>query len=297
MEDIKGMIPGRPDIKDILPVYRKVDTELRKIDPNYILYFENTPVPDILPIFGGLFLGSMSEKPAGDEVPQVYNFHTYCCLSGGDTCAHGEASYEKSIKVCPKFHEKQFKKEIKTAKNLNVPMFLTEFGACSDSKACYNEIISVVKLCEENFISWCYWNYKPYGDHTTSAIEMVSYEGIYNSDGTVQNIKEKGLSRSYVMYYQGKPLEFKYEKNSDTNFKTIFEYHKNITEPSILYYNKDLFYKNGYEIKVINDITGEDLVKEGKVSLDEKNTNYINIKCLENMIEDNTNITIIFKAK
>ena len=58
-----------------------------------------------------------------------------------------------------------------------------------------------------------------------------------------------------------------------------------------------MFYKNGYEIKVINDITGEDLVKEGKVSLDEKNTNYINIKCLENMIEDNTNITIIFKAK
>ena len=59
----------------------------------------------------------MSEKPAGDEVPQVYNFHTYCCLSGGDTCAHGEASYEKSVKGCPTFHEKQFKKEIKTAKN------------------------------------------------------------------------------------------------------------------------------------------------------------------------------------
>ena len=56
-------------------------------------------------------------------------------------------------------------------------MFLTEFGACSDSKACYNEIISVIKLTEENFISWNYWNYKPYGDHTTSAIEMVTYEG------------------------------------------------------------------------------------------------------------------------
>ena len=108
MEDIKNMIPGRPDIKDILPVYRKVDTELRKIDPNYILFFENTPVPDTLPIFGGIFLGSMSEKPAGDEVPQVYNFHTYCCLSGTDTCAHGEATYEKSISVqrnknCNKF--------------------------------------------------------------------------------------------------------------------------------------------------------------------------------------------------
>ena len=296
MEDIKNMIPGRPDIKDILPVYRKVDTELRKIDPNYILFFENTPVPDTLPIFGGIFLGSMSEKPAGDEVPQVYNFHTYCCLSGTDTCAHGEATYEKSISVCPTFHRKQLDKEIKTATNLNVPMFLTEFGACSDSKACYNEILSVVKIAEENFISWSYWNYKPYGDHTTSAIEMVSYEGIYNDDGTVQNIKEKGLSRAYVMYYQGKPIDFKYETDSDTNFETSFEYHQNITEPSVLYYNKDFFYKNGYEIKVIDDNTKEDLVKNNKVTLDKSKANYISITCVNNAIEDNTKVRIIFKA-
>ena len=296
MEDIKNMIPGRPDIKDILPVYRKVDTELRKIDPNYILFFENTPVPDTLPIFGGIFLGSMSEKPAGDEVPQVYNFHTYCCLSGTDTCAHGEATYEKSISVCPTFHRKQLDKEIKTATNLNVPMFLTEFGACSDSKACYNEILSVVKITEENFISWSYWNYKPYGDHTTSAIEMVSYEGIYNDDGTVQNIKEKGLSRAYVMYYQGKPIDFKYETDSDTNFETSFEYHKNITEPSVLYYNKDFFYKNGYEIKVIDDNTKEDLVKNNKVTLDKSKANYISITCVNNVMEDNTQVRIIFKA-
>ena len=297
MEDIKSFIPGRPDIKDILPVYRKVDTELRKIKSNYILFFENTPVPDILPIFGGLFLGSMDEKPAGDDVPQVYNFHTYCCLSGTDTCAHGEASYDKSIKVCPTFHQKQFKKEIKTAEKLNVPMFLSEFGACSDSLACYNEIISVMKITEENFISWSYWNYKPYGDHTTSAIEMVSYEGIYNDDGTVQNIKEKGLSRGYVMYYQGKPIDFKYQTNSNTNFETSFEYHKNITEPSVLYYNKDFFYKKGYNIQVINDDTKEDLIQTEKVSMDYSIDNYINIKCLENKLDDNTKVRIIFKAK
>ena len=297
MEDIKSFIPGRPDIKDILPVYRKVDIELRKIKPNYILFFENTPVPDILPIFGGLFLGSMDEKPAGDDVPQVYNFHTYCCLSGTDTCAHGEASYDKSIKVCPTFHQKQFKKEIKTAKKLNVPMFLSEFGACSDSLACYNEIISVMKITEENFISWSYWNYKPYGDHTTSAIEMVSYEGIYNDDGTVQNIKEKGLSRGYVMYYQGKPIDFKYQTNSNTNFETSFEYHKNITEPSVLYYNKGFFYKKGYNIQVINDDTKEDLIQTEKVSMDYSIDNYINIKCLENKLDDNTKVRIIFKAK
>ena len=295
LEDIKNMIPGRPDKVDILPVYRKVNDALREIDPNYILYFENTPVPDTLPIFGGLFLGKMSEKPGPDDQNQVYNFHTYCCLSGADTCAHGEPSYSKSVSVCPTFHSKQLKKEIETAKNLNVPMFLSEFGACSDSMACYNEILSVVKITETNFISWSYWQYKPYGDFTTSAIELVTYEGIYNPDGTVQNIKERGLSRGYVMYYQGRPIDFKFEDDSETDFETSFEYHKNITKPSVLYYNKDLFYKDGYTINVINDETKEDLVKNKSVELDETTDNYININCKSNNLEDNTKIRIIFK--
>ena len=91
-------------------------------------------------------------------------------------------------------------------------------------------------------------------------------------------------------------MEFKYEKYSDTNFQTSFEYHKNITEPSVLYYNKDFFYKKGYDIQVINKDTQEDLVKGGKVTLDKETPNYINIKCLEDKMEDNTNVTIIFKS-
>ncbi len=98
------------------------------------------------------------------------------------------------------------------------------------------------------------------------------------------------------MYYQGKPIDFKYETDSDTNFETSFEYHKNITEPSVLYYNKDFFYKNGYEIKVIDDNTKEDLVKNNKVTLDKSKANYISITCVNNVMEDNTKVRIIFKA-
>ena len=108
MEDLKNIIPGRLDVVDILPVYRKVNKALREIAPYYILFFENTPFPDTLPIFGGISLGSMSEKPRPDEEPQVYKFHSYCCLSSSDTCANGEASYEKTISVCPKFHKSKF---------------------------------------------------------------------------------------------------------------------------------------------------------------------------------------------
>ena len=296
LEDFKNIIPGRPDLYSVLPLYKKVNEALRDIDPNYILYFENTPIPDTLPIMGGLVWGTMKEKPGDDNEPQVYNFHSYCCVSGANACENGEASLKNSLNLCPKFHKNKFKTEMDNARNnLHVPMFVTEFGACSDSQACYNEIMNVISICEENFISWSYWNYKPYGDHTTTAIQLVEYEGIYNPDGTVQTIKEKSLSRAYVPYYQGLPIDFKFEEGSSTNFETSFEYHSDIEAPTVLFYNKDFFYANGYKIEVINDETKENLLESGAIVLDEQNDNYIHI-IGSKLLENKTRVRIVFKA-
>ena len=296
LEDFKNIIPGRADLYSVLPLYKKVNEALREIDPNYILYFENTPIPDTLPILGGLVWGTMKEKPGDDNEPQVFNFHSYCCASGANACENGEASLKNSLNLCPKFHNNKFKTEMDNARNnLHVPMFVSEFGACSDSQACYNEIMNVVSICEENFISWSYWNYKPYGDHTTTAIQLVEYEGIYNPDGTVQTIKEKSLSRAYVPYYQGLPIDFKFEEGSSTNFETSFEYHSDIEAPTVLFYNKDFFYGNGYKIEVINDETKENLLESGAIVLDEQNDNYINI-IGSKLLENKTRVRIVFKA-
>ena len=296
LEDFKNIIPGRPDLYSVLPLYKKVNEALRDIDPNYILYFENTPIPDTLPIMGGLVWGTMKEKPGDDNEPQVYNFHSYCCVSGANACENGEASLKNSLNLCPKFHKNKFKTEMDNARNnLHVPMFVSEFGACSDSQACYNEIMNVISICEENFISWSYWNYKPYGDHTTTAIQLVEYEGICNPDGTIQTIKEKSLSRAYVPYYQGLPIDFKFEEGSSTNFETSFEYHSDIEAPTVLFYNKDFFYANGYKIEVINDETKENLLESGAIVLDEQNDNYIHI-IGSKLLENKTRVRIVFKA-
>ena len=296
LEDFKNIIPGRPDLYSVLPLYKKVNEALRDIDPNYILYFENTPIPDTLPIMGGLVWGTMKEKPGDDNEPQVYNFHSYCCVSGANACENGEASLKNSLNLCPKFHKNKFRTEMDNARNnLHVPMFVSEFGACSDSQACYNEIMNVISICEENFISWSYWNYKPYGDHTTTAIQLVEYEGIYNPDGTIQTIKEKSLSRAYVPYYQGLPIDFKFEEGSSTNFETSFEYHSDIEAPTVLFYNKDFFYANGYKIEVINDETKENLLESGAIVLDEQNDNYIHI-IGSKLLENKTRVRIVFKA-
>ena len=297
LEDFKSVIPGRADIYSILPLYKRLESALREIDPNYILFFENTPIPDTLPIFGGLVWGTMKEKPSDDDTPQVYNFHNYCCVAGTDICKKGEPSLKDSLSTCTKYHKNKFEKEIDNAKtNLHVPMFVSEFGACSDSQACYNEIMNVVSICEENFISWCYWNYKPYGDHTTTAIDVVELEGIFDRDGNLQTIKEQGLSRAYVQYYQGKPIDFKFEEESETNFETSFEYHADISEPTVLFYNREFFYANGYQIDVINDDTKESLLNNKSITLDKSNDNYIYIKGNSKLLEDKTIVRIIFKS-
>ena len=104
--------------------------------------------------------------------------------------------------------------------------------------------------------------------------------------------KEKGLGRAYVQYYQGKPIDFKFKDNSNIDFETSFEFYSNIIEPTVLYYNKDFFYKNGYIMEIINDETKENLLNKG-IIIDEK-TSYI--KGNKSILNDKTKVRIIFKS-
>ena len=110
--------------------------------------------------------------------------------------------------------------------------------------------------------------YKSYNDHTTTAHERQ--EGNFNSDGTVQNLKEKALSRTYILYYQGIPKSFKFDENNK-NFEAEFTYDKKIKNPSVIYLNKNYYYKNGYDLKIMDknntSIDGVEITEEG---------NYIN---------------------
>ena len=272
-DNLKHLIPGEADMSQLLPVYAKVDAAIREIDPNYILFFENMPFPDFLPLFGGLILGKFTKRPAGELNPQVYNVHNYCCLSGPNVCSGPEPDLKSAKTRCPKYHNKKIKKNLEDADELQVPLINSEFGACSDSEACYNEILGVVKAAEPNFVSWAYWMYKPFGDHTTSAIALVEKEGLFNVNGTIQDIKEKSLSRAYVQYYQGHPIDFNYV-NDDTDFETSFTLDTSIPSVTRLYFNHNLFYKNGYAITVVNDVTKEEI----KAEIVEVDNNYIDIK-------------------
>ena len=283
--------PDKADMEQLLPVYQKVDKAIREVDPNYILFFENMPFPDNIPLFGGLQLGKFTKRPAGDNNPQVYNVHNYCCLSGPTVCSGPEPDLETAKKKCPEYHKKKVEQNLKDATKIKTPLIISEFGACSDSEACYHEILSVVKAAEPNFVSWAYWMYKPFGDHTTSAIALVEKEGIYNKDGTIQAVKEKGLSRAYVQYYQGTPVSFKFT-NDNTNFETVFQYDSGVSKGTRIYFNKKLYYGNGYNLSVTNEATKENVA----VTVTNDGENYVDITGIPSGL-NGKKVKITFTAK
>lgn len=269
--DLKSLLPGYVDNHILLDFYSKIDEGISEIDPDYTMLFEPIPFPDTLPLFGGHALGTFDKTPVNVKVrKQMFNVHSYCCAADQNICKDGEPKLSDASGTCAEFHDRKLQKNKKQANDIGIPVIVTEFGACSSSTACYYEMIGFEKAADKYLTSWAYWMYKAYHDHTTTAAE--NEEGIFNEDGTLQNMKEKALSRTYIQYYQGLPLEVFF--NDDTSeFLARFEYDGNIEEPSVLYINKDLNYKDGYKLEITDD--------DGKAieEVDVKeNGNYIAIK-------------------
>ena len=288
-ESIKNIIPGNANKKFLLPLYRKLEQALRGIDDRYISYIENTFFPDTYPFLGGLTLSGLKEKPY-KKYNYVYNTHSYCCSAGLNVCYENGEPKLNYKRFCERFNKRKILHDLKYAKKMNTSLFLSEFGACSDSYACYNEIMSVVKVCEENLVSWAYWNYKPFGDHTTSAIKNVELEGMFYKNGSLQKIKEESLSRAYVQYYQGEPYYFKYVDENYNMFETKFVYDKYIDKNTRIYFNRNLHYKDGYILIVTNE-------KDRRINFDIKeiDENYIEVIIRE--IRNNAKLIIRFFSK
>lgn len=286
--DLRSLIPGYVDDHDVTTLYKTVNSAIEEVDKDYILFYQPVPFPDTLPLFGGKVLSTFSKPPVDvTSRPQVFNVHNYCCQAGPDICRSGEPSLKEATEHCPKFHEEKVAGNKKQAQKLKAPLIVTEFGACSDSEACYNELLGFVKAADNHLVSWAYWMYKTFNDHTTTAANNT--EGIFNSDGTLQKYKEKALSRTYIQSYQGYPLSFSFnDESKEANAKFIFK--KSIEEPSILYLNSELNYPNGYYL-TISDDEGEAI----DANVKEINENYVSIYVNEK--EDGIIVNIKLIAK
>ena len=115
-------------------------------------------------------------------------------------CKTGEPPLSK-MGDCRKWHEKKVGTRSADAKRYGVPLFLSEFGSCLDTQACVEEINAVGDVSDKYLVGWAYWQFKTYGDLTSTAFDQS--EGFYNKDGTLQVGKVKALSRTYMQATQG----------------------------------------------------------------------------------------------
>ena len=109
-------------------------------------------------------------------------------------CDTGEPPVEKSD-VCRKFHKQKVLKRAEDATNYGVPLMFTEFGACFASQACFEEMNNSADAFDLGLASWAYWQYKSFGDFTTTG---GTAEGVFNEDGTPQTYKLQALTRTYA---------------------------------------------------------------------------------------------------
>ena len=119
----------------------------------------------------------------------------------------------------------------------------TEFGACFDGQECATEITNSADAFDSELASWSYWMYKSFSDFTTTG---GTREGMFNSDGTPQDLKLKAIARTYAHAFQGTPTQM-YFSTTDGTFFTEWEVDADITEPSEIYLNKDIWYSAGFK--------------------------------------------------
>jgi len=203
------------------------------------MFFEPSLIPDsFLPFVPVGF----TELPGGSNYPhlQVMNDHSY------GPCALGDLN-STIYPVCKAYHEVKVGTRRRDADKFNVPLIISEFGACLGGETCVAEIQGLTEACDDSLAGWAYWQFKKYGDLTTTA--MTGNEGFYNEDGSLQQDKVKALTRTYLQNTQGELLSLSF--NSTTAlFNASFQVDTSIAAPTVLYYSTEYWYSDGSVLEV-----------------------------------------------
>jgi endoglycosylceramidase len=239
------------DHTKVEPLMKNAHNHIRKHDDESILFFEPAQFPDTLPFLGGLVEHvGFDSTPGGDSYHnrEVLNDHTYCCQAGQHNCDGGEPGQDL-WETCRKFHASKLDVRSEDAEKLGVPLLITEFGACKNTDNCYEEISGATDAMDDHLVSWAHWQYKGFGDFTTTGSLT---EGVYNQDGTYQDLKVKALARTYVPLSQGVPQSMHFDRESYR-----FDYTQFLDEErdasTTIYLNRDIFYPNGVKMSWFSD--------------------------------------------
>jgi len=170
-EEQADMMPPQFDTTILQPLYQKISTSIRTVDKHKILFFQPSRIPDILPKMGGNVQNTaLDNTPGGRSFKQktAMSEHFYCC-EGHPTGCQGELWYGQTQPIgddiCRTYLKHMFQKRTEDSTKLEVPLFISEFGACWGTSSCIKEIDFVLDMADHYGSSWTYYQFKGFGDY------------------------------------------------------------------------------------------------------------------------------------
>jgi len=251
--------PGSADQLHLEPMYSRLHQTIRKVDTTAMLFYEPTPVPDVIPtsvpLLGGVHPVGFGAGPAGAagaqqwSEKQVLSYHIYSCGFSGVGCDRNGDLPSEVCEDCDRLVQTSVSTRAADAKRLGGGAFITEFGACTDSKSCVGEINRVAAAADAGLQSWAYWQFKYFDDITTISGPK---ESLYNTNGSLQLQKLTALSRTFCPAIAGTPMSMRFEPSTGAfrvRYMTDFDTRLLPTE---IYLNHEIHYPAGVHKSFLN---------------------------------------------
>ena len=184
----------------LMPLYDQLVPALRAVDDTHPVFYEDSPTVN----FGYPFLIGAPGGPAWPYPDQGLSHHVYCseALNPGPSCPQQEREATNNA--------------VAIAAHNDVAPLQTEFGATDDLAP----LRRVTRYADAAGEGWLYWQYKTYGDPTTSASAGpggADAESIVAVDGRVKTAKARVLARAYPERIAGTAARWSFDDR-----KTVF---------------------------------------------------------------------------
>jgi len=250
------LLPGHGDSVMLQPLYKDLYTIIQAADPGGIVMYEPNPFPDTypsnIPLASGVHSMGFTQGPAtsngGNASTQALSYHIYSCGFAENNCDPATGDPPCKGSTCDNYARDAMEMRSSEANNLGGGVFLSEFGACSDTALCHSEIDRMTVQADTKLQSWAYWQFKYNDDVTTVSGPLESF---YYPNGTLQRNKVDVLSRTFAPAISGDPTLMRFDRNSGA-FRLHFTSVEGRPNGTTVFFNEEAHYGTGHLMHVLN---------------------------------------------
>ncbi|EFA75181.1 hypothetical protein PPL_11255 [Heterostelium album PN500] len=214
------LYPGVADKKNLQPMYDRLNTGIRSIDSEHIIFFESVTW-DELPKGVGF-----DHVPGGDEYRNLsaLSYHYY---------VPPDFSIDEIMDV-----------RMKDLDKLGCAGMLTEFGGnVGDSESVLESTLLTMEAVERDNQGWIFWIYKDFAPDSYGHL-------FFNESGEPDWTRVKLFSRTYAQAVAGTTINSQFDSTT-AKFSLSYTINPACKLPTEIYLNEALYYPNGYSVEFI----------------------------------------------